>query len=98
MIFAIDYDGSVISGSPPRLAPGCREALLALKKAGHTLLLFSSRNNRARRFNQNLDPLIAAGVTRAVQDPKTLERLQHYSQAMYRHMTKVVNQHLPGVF
>lgn len=43
MRFALDFDGSLALGHPPVMAPKAVEALVAFKKAGHHLTLFSCR-------------------------------------------------------
>jgi hydroxymethylpyrimidine pyrophosphatase-like HAD family hydrolase len=110
MVFVIDFDGTVVHlDAPLRLKPGARKALLALKTAGHTLLLFSARSNRARRFNEELDPLfvpppvtliaVAGKVMAQLRDPDVDRlRVQAYNEALHRQMVDFVNRELPGVF
>jgi hypothetical protein len=44
MRIAIDADGTILERSPPlRLRPGARHALWSLRRAGHWLILHSSR-------------------------------------------------------
>lgn len=103
MIFCVDFDGTIVFRDPPlRLKDGARAGLLALKRAGHQLVLFSARANRARRFNRELDPLYA-GNPLLMSDPvmaKTEARIQAqaYNAALFEQMRRFVAAELPGVF
>lgn len=99
MIVVVDFDGTVVEAdaSPPRLLSGAREGLLALRRAGHVLLLCSARANRASLEDPRLDPLVRAGVRRAP-TPSAWERERAWSLARYREMCAFVSRELPGVF
>jgi len=102
VIFAIDFDGTVVEQdkpyadvySPLVLKPGAREALESLKRAGHTLVLWSGRNNRSRMTLAELDPLVRAGLK--------VDRLSDESRQLeadrWRQMLAFVASELPGVF
>jgi hypothetical protein len=105
VIVAVDYDGTVVEQdgrryadleTPPRLMPGAREGLMALKRAGHTLVLWSARANRALLFNPLLAPLVRSGSQRVNQRGWELARRVHVER--YRQMVEFVERELPGVF
>ncbi len=73
MLIAVDFDNVIVSTkgraysdveTPLEFLPGAREGLQALKRAGHTLLLYSARSNRALLFTPAWDPLVRAGLKR----------------------------------
>jgi hypothetical protein len=102
MIFAIDFDGTVVHEdhayddlkTPLRFMPGAREALLALKAAGHTLFLWSGRASVL------LDPrrsqLWKAGISK--RSHEEWEKRLPLQRARYDQMVRFVNQNLPGIF
>lgn len=100
MIFAVDFDGTIVRRQAfddptwPTLIPGAREALLALKRAGHILLLWSARNNRSLMYRPDFDALVRAGV---VGDASTDETRQLHADR-WRQMVAFVEQELPGIF
>lgn len=104
MIVAVDYDGTVADtdGRPydspevPALVSGVRDGLMALKRAGHKLILFSCRANRALREDPMLDPLVRAGVKRL--DRAAWEKARPVHEARYQRMLEHVEAALPGVF
>lgn len=97
MIIAVDFDGTVVEDAKElALKPGAKEALAAMKRAGHALLLFSARANRALREDPNLDPLVRAGVRRVNQD--AWNRSQPTNERRYQEMLDFVRKELPGVF
>lgn len=104
MIIAVDWDGTCVSQdrpysdivTPPEFIPGAKEALLALKRAGHLLVLWSGRANRALLFDPLLDPLVRSGV-KPVNRRAWLES-RHLNLARYHQMIEIVNRELPGVF
>lgn len=104
MIWAIDFDGCLISQDRPyddletplQLLPGARRALLFLKEAGHTLLLYSARARASLRIDPNLDPLVRAGARGL--DLKRWVKNQPLNEARYQQMISFVEQELPGVF
>jgi hypothetical protein len=100
VIWAIDFDGVVVVEegrayddvtTPLELMPGCREALLALKRAGHLLVLFSGRSNRARMYMPDFDPLVATGHVAPHHSPEL-------HAARFKQMLEFVERELPGVF
>lgn len=101
MKIAVDFDNTLVERDPPlRLKPGVLRALLALRTAGHELLLYSARSNRAMRFNPDLDPLCPETERRwreALPDPERL-RVQEVHQKLHADMVAFVNAVLPGVF
>ena len=92
MRIAIDYDGTLVRQdlpyddvtTPPEFMLGAIDALRALKAAGHVLVLWSGRANRALLFDEQLDPLVRRGVRRA--DPVRWERNRGVNQARYAQM------------
>lgn len=105
MIIASDFDDSIVSQAgrdyedvetPLRFMPGAKKALLSLKRAGHTLLLYSGRANRALRVDPNLNPLVRAGVKRI--NREWWEANQPVNEARYQQMLRFVDEELPGVF
>ena len=103
MIIAVDFDGTIVKDNPRNteavdLLPrdGALEALRALKRAGHTLLLYSTRANRALREDPDLDPLVRAGIRRV--DREAWRKAQPLHQRRFSAMAAWVATHLPGVF
>jgi hypothetical protein len=100
VILAIDFDGTVVEqgplGSPLRLIPGVKDALLSLKRAGHVLVLYSARANRARRFDPMLDPLVRAGIIHV--DMAQWERDRPAMVRAFDEMVMFVWRELPDVF
>ena len=104
MYLAIDFDGTVVSQrraytdlkSPLRFVPGAKAALKSLKAAGHVLLLYSARANRALLEDPELDPLVRAGVRKVNRAQWKKEQPLH--KARYEQMVAFVNNELPGVF
>lgn len=105
MIIAVDFDNTVVVQdgrayedleTPLQFLPSARQGLLALKAAGHILLLYSARANRALRFDPNLDPLVQAGVKRV--NMARWVASQELNQHRYDQMVVFVNTELPGVF
>lgn len=70
MIIAVDFDGVVVKRDSEYDAPlarlelvhGALEGLLALRRADHTLILYSARANRGLREDWRLNPLWASGL------------------------------------
>jgi hypothetical protein len=104
VIIAVDFDGTVVDDSRPyadttsplRLLPGAKEGLAALKKARHTLILWSARSNRALREDPALDPLVRAGVKKL--DRAAWEQARPLHQGRYEQMLSFVKQELPNIF
>lgn len=104
MILGVDFDGTLVGQDRPyddlttplQLLPGAKEALIDLKRAGHVLLLYSARANRALRENPDLDPLVRAGRRRIHRGAWESARPLH--EARYQQMVKFVAEALPGLF
>lgn len=105
MIFCIDFDSTVVVqegrdyediDTPFEFMPNAQAGLHSLKKAGHILLLYSCRANRALRIDPELDPLVRAGVKKI--NMTWWEFNQELNQARYEQMIGFVNAELPGVF
>ncbi len=103
MIIAIDFDNTVVEqdGSYDDLEtllilkPMARPALMALKQAGHILLLYSARANQALVGDYaNVDPLHRAGVVNRNQRAQS----KRLNQARYKQMVDFVSKTLPGIF
>lgn len=98
------FDGSIVKEEHPyddvetplEFIPGVQQAVPALKRAGHVLLLWSGRASRALLFDPMLDPLVRAGVV-----PLDMERWrssQSLHQARYRQMLDFVAVNCIGWF
>lgn len=104
MRIAIDYDGTLVRQDRayddldgyPALQHGAREALTALKAAGHRLLLYSARANLALRENPYLDPLLPNRGRSSVS--RRWRRNQELNRARYELMVRHVEEELPGLF
>jgi hypothetical protein len=104
MIICSDFDGTVVRAdrpyedvtSPLQFQHGAREALLSLKAAGHTLVLFSARTNRALLYTPDWDPLVRAGIRKPDLVRWHKERPLHW--ARYFQMLEFVQRYLPRVF
>lgn len=104
MVIAIDFDGTLVSethkyedlDTPLQLLPWAKEALEALKRAGHLLVLVSARANLSLRVDPMLDPLTKAGVRRF--DPRRWKASKVLNEARYEQMLAFVELELPGLF
>ena len=104
MRVGIDFDGTVVSQdrpyadvvSPLEFVPGAKEGLLALKAAGHLLLLWSGRASRALLVDPELDPFVRAGVVQV--DRRAWQESRWLHQSRYDQMIEFVERELPGVF
>jgi hypothetical protein len=102
MFIAVDFDKTIVADglydatTPLQMIGGAREALTALKAAGHKLLLWSSRSSRALLFNPQLDPFVRTGVRRFNPELWCKEREVHL--ARHRQMLEFVARELPGIF
>ena len=106
MTFYIDLDNTIVTQhdrdygdvtTPLQFLPGAREALLALKAAGHVLVLWSARASRAMLYNPDLDPLVRCGV-RKPEFYGRKGRDMALNWARYDQMLAFVAAELPGVF
>lgn len=104
MLIAVDFDGVVVrrthrfsdTEAPLEMMPYAREGLESLKRAGHTLLLYSARANRALLYTPEWDPLVRAGKRRPNEVAWTQGREVHW--ARYRQMLDFCATELAGVF
>lgn len=103
MIIAIDFDNTVVEQegayddleTPLKLKPMARPALMALKQAGHILLLYSARANQALIGDYaHVDPLHRAGIVNRKQGDQS----KRINRARYKQMVDFVNEKLPGLF
>lgn len=102
MIFAIDFDGTIVSDdrrfddlvTPLKFIPGAKDALLSLKRAGHVLVLWSARSNRARMYLPEFDPLVRAGKAPYIDS----DQFRELHAARYRQMLEFVEHELAGIF
>jgi hypothetical protein len=100
VVILVDFDNTLVEQSgdyedvttPLRFLPGAKEGLLALKRAGHTLVLWSGRASPALREDPKLDPLVRAGKRRF------REGQQELNEARYQQMLDFVEAELPDVF
>jgi len=105
MIVAVDLDGTIVGqdrdyddlATPLRFLPGAREALLALKAAGHTIVVSSCRANMALRVDPHRDRLVKAGVKWVSTDPDRIKANRLLNEARYRQMLDFVREHLAGI-
>ena len=103
MLIAVDFDGVIVGKDRPfadvttplQLLPYAKEGLASLKRAGHTLLLFSARANRALLYSAEWDPLVRAGVRRPNEAAIAQSRSLHW--ARYEQMRKFVETELAGL-
>lgn len=99
MIFAIDFDGVIVPDGYPLdaknlvLLPGVKNGLLKLKKAGHILLLYSARSNKAAMINSEFDPLVRAGKVQPASD-----KTRNITANKYREMVIFIEEKLPDIF
>lgn len=104
MLIGVDFDGTIVrqdrpyadTTTPLAFLPGAREGLYALKRAGHTLILYSARTNRALLYTPEHDPLVRAGIRKVNLARWEAERPIHW--ARYFQMRAFVAAYLPGVF
>lgn len=102
MIFAIDFDNTIVYEkaryddvtTPLEFKPGAKRGLTLLKAAGHILILWSGRNNRALMFDPEFDPLVRAGLRNWTWNDASRE----LHAARWREMLAFVEQNLPGIF
>lgn len=104
MIVAIDFDGTIVQQnrpyddvhSPLEWVPGAQAGLYSLKKADHTLILYSARANLALRQDWRLNPLWRDGIVPI--NVKAWERNQPLHEARYQQMVRFVAVKLPRMF
>jgi hypothetical protein len=101
---AVDFDGTIVEQDRPYddletplvFVAGAKEALLALQRAGHELLLWSARSSAAARIDRYLNPWVRAGIDRT--PPAVWEERRVLNEQRYRQMLDFVAQELPEVF
>jgi len=104
MIIAIDFDDTLVEQNedyhdletPLEFKPGAKEAVLQLKAAGHTLVLFSARANKALRQDWGLNPLWRNGLVpfdRYRWAASLVTNIRRYQQ-----MLTFIEAEVPGVF
>jgi hypothetical protein len=100
----LDFDGTIVAQdrpysdivSPLEFLEGAKEGLLALKRAGHTLILWSGRASRSLLYDPNLDPLVRSGAVPC--DRKSWLEARPLHWARWHAMVEFVEKELPGVF
>lgn len=100
MVIAVDFDGTIVSDdrdyndltTPLEFLPDAKEGLQALKRAGHTVLLYSARASRSLREDPELDPLVREGKRRV--NKIQWEKLRSLHEARYRQMVDFVEKNL----
>lgn len=101
MIIGIDFDGTLIEQSDDfdngdlRLLMHAREALQALKRAGHILIVHSGRANLAHREDWKLNPLWRDGVVPF--DESRWAKNRPLFEARYQAMVAFVKKELAGL-
>lgn len=105
MLIAVDFDNVVVNvkgraysdtTTPLSFMPGAKEGLLALKRAGHRLLLFSARSNRALLYTPEWDPLVRSGAKRPHE--ATWNQSKELHHARYQQMLAFCESELAEVF
>jgi hypothetical protein len=74
---------------------GARKALQSMKQAGHVVLVYSARANRALREDPMLDPLARVGAVKVDIVQWTKEQPLH--EARYRQMVQFCETSLRGL-
>jgi hypothetical protein len=103
MIISVDFDGTVVLSAqtyrdlnePLRLMQHAKQALTALRRADHTLLLCSSRANRALRVDWRLNPLWR---NYTVDQTQRWEASREFHEARYQQMIDFVGNELSDIF
>ncbi len=103
MIICVDFDGCVVrpaaytaSWAELELVRGAKEALIAMRNAGHILVLHSARANLALRVDPSLNPLVREGVIKV--DRELWAKEEPVYQQRYDTMLEFVADQLPGIF
>ena len=104
MIIAIDFDGTIVEQDRPygdleaelKFIEGAKEALESLKRAGHTLILWSGRANLANREDWHWNPGYAQGTIPF--DLKQWVKAKGLHQELYEEMLLFVAKELSGIF
>jgi hypothetical protein len=99
MLVAVDFDGTLVldlPGGELELRPFVREGVLALRRAGHRLILFSVRANPSLWEDWQLNPLWVQGVLPFDELRWQAERQEHLRR--YEQMVAWVERELPSAF
>lgn len=103
MNIAIDFDDTIVQRKPYdntdghfEFVSGAREALYALKRAGHLLLLWSARSSLHLRRDWRLNALWVARPDRF--DQARIEKSYELNERRYQEMLRFVALELPDVF
>ena len=104
MIICIDFDSTLVdewgrrfsdTTSPLKLMHGARKALEGMRAAGHHVVVYSARANRALRIDPELDPLARAGVVKV--DRKAWDAEQPLHEARYQQIVQFCATQLKGL-
>ena len=103
MRIALEFDGTVVREDRPyddvttplKFMQDAREAIAALKAAGHFLIISSGRSSPALLIDPNLNPLVRAGVWNV--DPVRWEASRGINQARLAQMIDFVESELAGL-
>lgn len=107
MKIAVDFDGTIVKQDRPYddlesplefLSPDVPEQLLALKRAGNILILWSGRANLSLRKDWKLDPLKQLIAARAGDKRPRWEDSYELNERRFQQMLDFVDQHLPRIF
>ena len=101
MIIAVDFDNVCVEPSrfddvvtPLRLKSGAVAGLRSLRRAGHLLVLWSTRSNRSLMYLAEFNPLVRVGAIGDASSDAT--RALH--AARYRQMLAFVASEMAGIF
>jgi hypothetical protein len=104
VIIAVDFDSTLVdewgrkfsdTTSPLKLMGGARKALEGIKAAGHVVLVYSARANRALREDPMLDPLARIGAVKV--DIVQWEKERPLHEARYQQMVQFCETSLRGL-
>jgi FMN phosphatase YigB (HAD superfamily) len=104
MIIAVDFDGTIVDSSHSyddleeslAFLPYAKEGLLALKRAGHTLILYSARSNPCLWEDWRLNEMWVRGIVPFHEE--SWEAHRALNRARYEQMVNFCERELPGVF
>ena len=104
MIICIDFDSTLVDEwgrkfsdvtTPFKLMGSARKALEGMRAAGHHVVVYSARANRALREDPMLDPLARVGAVKVDIVQWTKEQPLH--EARYRQMVQFCETSLKGL-
>lgn len=105
MIICVDFDDTIVVqdgrayedvDTPLQFVPNAKLGLLALRAAGHVLVLYSVRANRSLREDPSFDPMVRAAIKRM--DLEAWPSAQLINEARYQQMLQFVDDQLSGIF